>query len=68
MHKNQDGSVSFSKEEAALLSNVLRKADELTDQMEADLTINSGNCEDALAWYLEELRHESGITADSLEQ
>lgn len=65
MQKSADGSVSFSRREAESLSKVLEKAEELTDQMEAREELDTGNCEDVLAWYLRELKM-AGITADDL--
>ena len=56
MHKNEDGSVSFSAEEARHLSRVLSLAEELATQMEGEEDTWSEKCEDKLLGYLWELR------------
>lgn len=66
MHRNADGSVSFSPGEVSLLSEVLTLAEELTDQMEARADPESDNCEDRLLYAMNCLQENHGVSGETL--
>jgi hypothetical protein len=66
MHKNDDGSVSFSALEAKYLSKVLPLAEELTYQLEARDDPGSPKCEDRLLGYLMVLKDRFGVTGEEI--
>jgi len=66
MHKNDDGSVSFSALEAKYLSKVLPLAEELANQLEASDDPGSPKCEDKLLGYLMVLKERHGVTGEAI--